>query len=63
MSKKQQKMSLTAFLADESLGAWADDVADLPTARKIFFFVHHQRLFLDQEEIIILHRVLYLDKF
>jgi hypothetical protein len=26
-------MSLTSFLADESLGAWADDVADLPTAR------------------------------
>lgn len=33
MSKKGQKMSLTSFLADESLGAWADDVADLPTAR------------------------------
>jgi hypothetical protein len=25
-------MSLSAFMADQSLGAWADEVADLPVA-------------------------------
>ncbi|RPA79730.1 hypothetical protein BJ508DRAFT_308040 [Ascobolus immersus RN42] len=28
---KQQKMSLGAFLADESLGSWADEMEDMPT--------------------------------
>jgi hypothetical protein len=38
MSKKNQKMSLNAFMADQSLGAWADEVADLPVACKFHTF-------------------------
>ncbi|KAI7864685.1 hypothetical protein BDF14DRAFT_1832697 [Spinellus fusiger] len=30
--KKVQKMSLSDFLADDSKGSWADEMADLPTA-------------------------------
>ncbi|KAG8745130.1 hypothetical protein FRC10_008741 [Ceratobasidium sp. 414] len=41
MPKKQkaQKMSLGGFLADETLGSWADDMENLPTARKCLMFI------------------------